>query len=172
MSETKNTEQKQRKPRKPRKPDLYAKEKMDDVMVKIIDRMVALRIKKGLNRKEFCERCSVSPRTVAYWESYQRGIKGNQLPAIFRALDVTPNEFFEVGRDAEYEEFIRKIPEMDRDALLSLYQAVNSVKKAVEIALYGLDSVSNDFIYALANLKLFDSDKGGNSVSGAPPQDS
>lgn len=165
MPETKNTEQQI-------KHNLYAREKMDDGMVKIIDRMIFLRKKKGLNRKEFSSRCSISPRTIAYWESYQRGIKGSQLPAIFKALDVTPNEFFEVGRDAEYEEFIKRIPEMDRDALLSLYQTVNSIKKAVEIALYGLDTLSNDFIYALANLTLSDSDKGGNSVSGAPPQDS
>lgn len=70
------------------------KSKLDQDNIDCITRIIKLRTEKGISRKELAARSGISERTISYWEQYSHEVKAIYMPAIFKALEVTPNEFF------------------------------------------------------------------------------
>lgn len=52
------------------------------------------RIYRGLSQYELAERVGTAPRVVAGWEDESRGIRMGDQFRLFRALEVTPWQFF------------------------------------------------------------------------------
>ena len=129
-----------------KKEELYARKKLGEHAASITDRMIEIRKLKGMTRKEFAEKCGVGIRTVCYWDSYQRAIKSRYLPAIFLALDVSPNEFFGVAdKDphAEWSKLQTDLLKVRSEA--SAILGARDIKLALPAIFRALDVSPNEF---------------------------
>ena len=119
--------------------------------IDIRKQLAKIRKAKGFTQTEIGNRLGVSLRTIQFYENHQRGFNQSRLKLLFKALEVTPNEFFEWPEDEEnrtplvlppddYQEMnvlmaLTKLQTHSKDDLKKVYESICHAKSLLEAAM-------------------------------------
>lgn len=122
-----------------------------DDYIDIRSQLAKIRKAKGFTQSEIGERLGVSIRTIQFYENHQRGFNQSRLKVLFKALEVTPNEFFEwpdakenrpplILPPDDYKEMnvlmaLTKLQTHSKDDLKKIYESICHAKSLLEIAM-------------------------------------
>lgn len=119
--------------------------------IDIRSQLAKIRKAKGFTQNEIGDRLGVSIRTIQFYENHQRGFNQSRLKLLFKALEVTPNEFFEWPDDGvqrpplvlppdDYHEMnaltaVTKFQTYSKEELKKVYESVCHAKSLLEAAM-------------------------------------
>lgn len=116
----------------------------DNNLFDIRDRVRELRIEQKMTQQELAERIGITLRTLQNYELHLRKFDSRLMPALFDALSISPDEFFQWDKGDHPEEErppillsdvlseLDKLPEGDIERL---YQQVCHAKSLLEVVM-------------------------------------
>ena len=97
----------------------------------ISNRIREIRNEQKISQQVLADRIGITMRSLQNYETHQRKFDSRLMPAIFDALGISPDEFFQWDRDSHPGE--KRPPLLSSEDIDTLYQQICQAKSLLEV---------------------------------------